>query len=87
MSGAPNIIKDSNKGKYAYSGYRVAFDGKHPWSFENNFTANMVNFAVDNSSPSHTDKCTNEFSVLREGDTSNFNESFGASEKSLVLIL
>ena len=33
--GANNIVKDCDKEKYVYSGYRIAFDGKGEWSFDN----------------------------------------------------
>ena len=32
---ATNIVKNSNKEKYVYSGYRIAFNGKGDWSFGN----------------------------------------------------
>ena len=32
---ANNIVKSSNKSKYISSGYGIAFDGAHLWSFGN----------------------------------------------------
>ena len=81
------MVKESDKGKYLYCDYGVAFDGKHPWTSGNDCTGNNVSFAFDNTSPSHADNCKSEFLVLGEEDTFHCNESFGASEKSLVLIL
>ena len=56
-------------------------------SFCSNYARNGINFSVDNSSSSHGDNLKNNFSVLGEGDTFGINGSFGAPEKSLVLIL
>ena len=33
MFGAINIVKNSNKEKYVYSGYGIVFDGEGSWSF------------------------------------------------------
>ena len=56
MFGATNIVKnnDKDKGKYEYSGYGIAFDGKGSWSFDDDFAWNILIFGVDNSSSSHT---------------------------------
>ena len=35
LLGATNIVKNSNKEKYVYIGYGIAFDGKADWSFGN----------------------------------------------------
>ena len=49
---------------------------------------NVVIFGIDNSSPSLSDNCRNNFLILGEGPTSDYNGSFGSPEKkSLVLIL
>ena len=87
MSGATNIVKNSDKEKYVYSGYGIAFDGKGEWSFGNDYARNVIIFGSDNSSLSHADNLKNNFLVLGEGDTFRINGSFGAPEKSLVLIL
>ena len=34
------MIKDSDKEKYAYSEYGIAFDSEGSWSFENDFDRN-----------------------------------------------
>ena len=60
--------------------YGIAFDGKGSWSFNENSTRNTIIFGVDNSSLSHTDN-------LGKEDTFCINESFGAPEKKLILIL
>ena len=43
-----NIVKNSDKSKYVYSGYEIAFHGVGLWSFGNNFSRNIVTFPVDN---------------------------------------
>ena len=78
MFGATNTVKDNDKSKYVYSGYGVAFDGKGEKNFSINSAKNAVIFGTDNSSPSHTDNCKNNFSALGEGDTFGINGSFGA---------
>ena len=35
--GATNAVKDNDKGKFAYSGYRIIFDGKDSWSLNYDF--------------------------------------------------
>ena len=66
-----------------YSGYRIAFDGKGSWSFNDDFARNVIVFGVDNSSSSHTDNLKNEFLILGEGNTFGINGSFGAHEKKI----
>ena len=56
-----NIVKNSDKIKYVYSGYRIAFDGARSLSFGNDYAMKVCNFYVDNNSSSHTDKCKNTF--------------------------
>ena len=40
--GATNIVKNSDKERYVYSGYRRAFDGKGEWSFDNDYDRNVL---------------------------------------------
>ena len=84
---ATNIVKSSDQEKYVYSGYRIAFDGKGSWCFNDDTGRNVIIFGVDNSSSSHTDNLKNDFLVSGEGDTFGINGSFGAPEKKLILIL
>ena len=60
---ATNIVKNSGKGKYVYSGYRIAFDKKGPWVFNDDTARNVMIFGVDNSSSSHM-----TILILGEGD-------------------
>ena len=77
-----NVVKDNGKEKYVYRGYRIAFDGKRSWSFNDDFTRNVIIFGVDNSSSSHSDNLKNDFLILGEGDTFGINGSFGAPQKN-----
>ena len=70
LFGATNVLKNRDKEKYVYSGYRIAFDGRGSWSFGNDFCRNAVIFGFDNSSSYHTDNHKNDFLILGEGDTS-----------------
>ena len=56
-----NIVKKSDKEKYVYSCYRIAFDGKGELSFGNDYARNVIIFEVDNSSSSHADNLKNNF--------------------------
>ena len=85
LFGATNIVKNSDKEKYVYSGYGVAFDGKCEWSFGNYYAKNVIIFCVDNSLSSHTDNLKNNFLILGEGATFGINGSFGAPEKKFSI--
>ena len=50
---ATTIVKNSDKEKWLYSGYGIAYDGKGEWSFGNDFARAVVIFGVDTTS---TDK-------------------------------
>ena len=82
-----NIAKNSDKSKWMYSGYGLAFDGESKASLGNESARNVVICGIDNSSPSHINNRKNDYLVLGERDTFGINESFGAPEKILVLIL
>ena len=40
MFGATNIAKNSDKSKWMYSGYGIAFDGKGEYNFGNDYVKN-----------------------------------------------
>ena len=44
LFGATNRAKDSDKGKWMYSGYEIAFYGTRSWNFGNGFATNAVIF-------------------------------------------
>ena len=46
LFGATNRAKDSDKEKWMYSGYEIAFYGKRSWNFGNGFAANAVIFVL-----------------------------------------
>ena len=85
LFGATSIVKNSDKEKYVYSGYRITFDSAGSWT-----NRNVIIFGIDNSSSSHSDNLKNTFLVLREGLTFGINGSLvlkKLSIKILVLIL
>ena len=74
--GATNIVKNSDKHKYVYSGYGVAFYEAGSWSFGNYYLKIVIIFGVDNSSSSHTYNRKNHFLILGEWSTFVINGSF-----------
>lgn len=46
LFGATNRVKNSNKNKYVYRGYRIVFDGAGSWSFGNDFVRDAVIFGL-----------------------------------------
>ena len=48
------IVKDSDKEKYVYGGYRIPFDSAVSWSFGNDSARNVTIVGFDNSSSSET---------------------------------
>ena len=85
MFGATNIVKHTDKSKYVYIGYRIAFGGASSWSFGSDFVRNFVIFGVDNSSSSHTDNHQNNFLVFGEVSTDDINGSVGAAEQKFSI--
>ena len=65
LFGATNVVKNSDKLKYIYSGYGKTFDSGSSWSFDNDFARNIKN----------------NFLILSEGPTFGINGSFGSPEK------
>ena len=61
LFGVANVVKNSDKEKYLYSGYGITFDSGDSWSFDNDFARNVIIFGVDNSSSSHSDNRKNNF--------------------------
>ena len=61
MCGATNIVKNSNKSKYVYSGFDIAFDAGGLWSFGIGFARNVIIFGIVNSSSSHADNSKYNF--------------------------
>ena len=69
LFGATDIVKNSDKEKYVYSGYGITFNSTDWWSFHNDTARNVITFGVDNSSSSHADNHKNNFLVLGLGPT------------------
>ena len=86
MFGATNIVENSDKEKWVYSGNGITFDRVGLWHFGNDFATNAIIFGADNSSLSNTDNHKNNFLILQEISTYGINGSFGSPEKKLVLI-
>ena len=86
LFGATNIVKNTDKGKYVYSGCGIALDGKGEWSFGSGYARNMI-FGVDNSSSSHAVNLKNNFLVLGKGDTFGINGSYGTPEKRVLILV
>ena len=84
LFGATNIIKNSDKEKYVYSGYGIKFDADS-WSFSNGIARNIIIFSVDNSSSSHVDNRKNNFLILGLGPTYGINGRFGSVEKKFSI--
>ena len=63
------------------------FDGLASWSFVNNFAKNVLIFGVDNSSSCYTDTRKNDFSLLDESLTDDFNGRIGVAEKNVSINL
>ena len=81
LFGITNIVKNSDKGKWRYSGYGIAFDEPGSWNFDNDLARNVLIFGVDNNSESHASNCKNNVLVLGEGPTDNTNHSAGFEER------
>ena len=81
MFSPTSIVKNSEKEKWVYGGYGIAFEVKCKRNFSNDYDKNVIIFAVDNRSSSHFDNHKNNFLVLSERDTFGINGSFRKSKK------
>ena len=59
LFGATNRVKNRDKDKWVYGGYRIAFDRGDWWSFGNGTVRNVIIFGVDISSSSYVDNLKN----------------------------
>ena len=55
LFGTVKLVRNTIKSEFTYNGRRIAFDGEGSWSFRNDFARNVVIFAVNKGSLSHTD--------------------------------
>ena len=85
LFGATNIVKNSDKDRWVYGGYGIAFDEGDWWSFDNGTARNVILFGVDNSSSSHVDNLKNNFLILSLGQTFGINGSFGSPQKQFSI--
>ena len=81
LFGATNVLKNSDKEKYVYGRYWIAFDSGGSRSFEDDFAKTLIIIGVDDSSPSHSDNGKNKFLILGNGATFGINGSFESQEK------
>ena len=85
---ATNIVKNSDKEKYVFSGYGITVDsGTGSWSFDNDVARNVIIFGVDSSSSSYSDNCKHNFLILGEGPLIVLMEALDHQKKIWVLIL
>ena len=73
LFGATNIVKNSDKEKYVYSGYGITLNSGGSLSFENDTARNITIFGVNSSSSSHVDNHKNNFLVLGLAPTYEIN--------------
>ena len=66
LEGTASVVKNIDKERYVYSGYRITFDSAGSWSLDNEITINFINFGADESSSTYGNP-RNNFSVLVEG--------------------
>ena len=85
LFGETNIVKKSDKEKYVYSGYGIAFGSADFWNFDNDSSRSIIIFGVDNSSSSHGYSSKNNFSVLSDNLFFGINRSFVSAEKKFSI--
>ena len=78
-----NIVKNSDKEKYVYSGYGMKLDNAGSQSFDNNFAKNIILLGVHKSSSSHSENWKNNFLVLGEVPTYGIDGSFESPGKKV----
>ena len=70
MSGAVNLTKNTDIGKYQYSSYGIGFDRRSNFSFPNGgFGQNVIIFGVDMSSFAHVDNKKKDVNSWRRTNT------------------
>ena len=80
LFGATNVVNYSDKKKWVYSGYAIAFSRASSWRFGNDNAKNIVIFGFDNRSSSHADNRKNVL-MLGEGPSYGINGRFVAPGK------
>ena len=85
LFGPTNIVKNSDKEKYIYSGCGITFDSEGSWSIDNDTARNVIIFGVNSSSSQHTDNRKNNFLILGLGPTYGINGKFGTTEKKFSI--
>ena len=85
LFGETNVVKNSDKEKYVYSGFGITFDSAGSWSFGNDSARNVMIFGVDNSSSSHSDNRKNNFLILGEGPILELMEALDHQKKKFSI--
>ena len=81
MFGAVTLTKNTDIGKYGYSGYDIGFDRRSSFSFPGGgFGQNLIIFEVDMSSSPHIDNKKKDILILGRGPTQELEHTL-TSEK------
>ena len=56
--------RNTDKSKFTYNGWGIAFDGRGMWDFGNSFARNVLIFGIDNTSFSCT--CNQKLFNIRQ---------------------
>ena len=70
---------------YLHTDYGIAFDGKGSWSFNDDFTRNVIIFGVHYINHLILTILKMFFLISGEGDTFGINGSFGAPKKIILV--
>ena len=70
LFGSKELTKNTDPGKYKYSGYSIGFDSRSEFSFiEKSVGKNVIIFRADMSSSEHIDNKNNNILILGERPT------------------
>ena len=85
LFGATNVVNYSDKEKWVYSDYAIAFAGANSWRCGNDYAKNIAIYGFDNSSSSHADNRKNVL-VLGKGVSYGINGRVLHQRKRFILI-
>ena len=80
-----NIVKNSDKENYAYSGYKNVFDSAASWNFDDDAAKNAIVFGIDNDSSPNVENRKSNFLLLIEVLTFDINGSYCSAEKTFSI--
>ena len=85
LFGAVTLTKNTDIGRYRYSGYGIGFDRRSAFSFPGNrFSQNVLIFRVDMSSSAHIDNKKKDILVLGIGSTEGLEHTLTAEKIDLI---